>query len=117
MEGDYDRDTVARSIEESAKLAEWFYRSHLQDGMRDTNAASKRDELLARMMVYKHLQDGEFLDGRDQLLAELRWLLKHERPLAPRQVLDPAVFARHRAKLLQMLIGRYETPQSGEQAA
>ena len=108
MAGEYDREQVARSLEESAELAEWFYRSHVQDGLRDTNAAFKRDELLVRMMVYKHLQAGDFLATRDALLAELRWLLNNDRPLTPRQALDPAIFARHRSKLLQMLIERYE---------
>ena len=108
MEGGYDREQVSRSLRESAELADWFYRSHVQDGLRDTNAASKRDELLARTAVYKHLQEGDFLESKDSLLAELRWMLKHERPLTPRQALDPAAFARHRSKLLQMLIERYE---------
>lgn len=108
MEGEYDRELVARSLQESAELAEWFFRSHVQDGLRDTNAFSKRDELLVRMAVYKHLQAGDFLESRDSLLAELRWLLQNERPLTPRQALDPATFARHRKKLLQMLIERYQ---------
>ena len=108
MEGEYDRELVSRSIRESAELAEWFLRSHVQDGLRDTNAFSKRDELLVRLAVYKHLQDGEFLNSRDSLLAELRWLLQNERPLTPRQALDPATFARHRTKLLNMLIERYQ---------
>jgi hypothetical protein len=115
MSGDYNREQVSRSLKESAELAEWFYRSHVQDGLRDTNAASKRDELLARMTVFKHLQEGAFLDSRDQLLAELRWLLKKDRPLTPRQALDPAMFARHRAKLLQSLIDRFQP--AGEAAA
>ena len=116
MKGEYDRDRVSESLRESAELAEWFYKSHLQDGLRDTNAAYRRDELLARMMVYKHLQSGQFLETREQLLAELRFLLKHERPLTPRQALDPAAFARHRGKLLQALIRSYELPDSGGQA-
>jgi hypothetical protein len=113
MEGEYDRERVANSFKESAELADFFYKSHLQGGLGDTNAAQKRDELLARMLVYKHLQGGDFLDDRGQLLAELRWLLKHERPLTPRNALDPANFARHRAKLLQMLIDRYDPRQAG----
>jgi hypothetical protein len=108
MEGEYDRERVSESLRESAELAEWFYRSHLQAGLGDTNAAAKRDELLARMTVYKHLQDGDFLESKESLLAELRWLAKHERPLTPRQALDPAMFSRHRGKLLQMLVKRYE---------
>ena len=108
MEGEYDREQVARSIKESAELAEWFYRSHVQDGLRDTNAFSKRDELLVRLAVYKHLQAGDFLESRESLLAELRWLLQNDRPLTPRQALDPATFARHRTKLLRMLIERYQ---------
>jgi hypothetical protein len=116
MKDEYDREQVTRSLEESAKLAEWFHRSHVQDGMRDTNAASKRDELLVRMLVYKHLQAGDFLQTRESLLAELRWLLKHERPLAPRQVLDPAIFARHRARLLQQLIERFQDPSDSKAA-
>jgi hypothetical protein len=48
------------------------------------------------------------------LLAELRWLLKNGRPLAPRQVLDAANFARHRTKILQMLIQRFEQPGGGQ---
>jgi hypothetical protein len=110
MAAEYDREQVTRSLKESAELADWFYRSHVQDGLRDTNAASKRDELLARVAVYKHLQAGDFLESQDSLLAELRWLLKNERPLTPRNALDPAMFARYRAKLLQMLIQRYELP-------
>ena len=108
MESGYDREQVSQSLKESAELAEWFYRSHVQAGMKDTNAASKRDELFARMTVYKHLQAGDFLESKETLLAELRWLLKNERPLAPRGVLDPSMFARHRGKLLQMLVQRYE---------
>ena len=110
MEGEYDREEVSRSLRESAELAEWFHRSHVQDGLRDTNAFSKRDELLVRMSVYRHLQEREFLESREALLAELRWMLKHERPLTPRNALDPATFARHRTKLLQMLIERYQAP-------
>src|SRR5687767_4827112 len=110
MEGEYDRELVARSLKESAELAEWFLRSHVQEGLRDTNAFSKRDELLVRLAVYKHLQAGDFLESRDSLLAELRWLLQNDRPLTPRQALDPATFARHRTKLLQMLIDRYQGP-------
>jgi hypothetical protein len=115
MTGDYDREQVAGSLKESAELAEWFYRTHVQDGLRDTNAASKRDELMARVAVFRHLQEGAFLDSREQLLAELRWLLKNERPLTPRQALDPAMFARHRAKLLQSLLERFQP--AGEAAA
>ena len=110
MEGEYDREQVSRSLQESAELAEWFYRSHVQDGLRDTNAAYKRDELLARVIVYQHLQAGNFLESRDLLLAELRWLLKNGRPLAPRHALDAATFARQRDKLLQKLIERFQTP-------
>ena len=108
MEGEYDREKISQSLQESAELADWFYRSHVQAGLGDTNAAAKRDELLARATVYKHLQAGDFLASRDALLAELRYMLKHERPLTPRHALDPAMFARHRAKLLEMLIKRYE---------
>ena len=110
MEGEYDREQVSRSLKESAELAEWFYQSHLQDGLRDTNATYKRDELLARMTVYKHLQAGDFLESRELLLAELRWMLKNDRPLAPRHALDPAQFARYREKLLQKLIESFQTP-------
>jgi hypothetical protein len=110
MAGEYDREQVSSSLKESAELADWFYRSHVQAGLADTNAASKRDELLARLAVYKHLHSGDFVASRDALLAELRWLLKNERPLTPRNALDPATFARYRAKLLQMLIDRYEQP-------
>ena len=108
MADEYDREMVSRSLQESAELAEWFYRSHVQDGLRDTNAFSKRDELLVRMAVYKHLQAGDFLESRESLLTELRWLLQNQRPLTPRQALDPATFARHRTKLLTMLIERYQ---------
>jgi hypothetical protein len=114
MDSDYERDKVCASFKESAQLAEWFYRAHVHDGLRDTGAAAKRDELLARMLVYAHLQDGAFLQTREQLLAELRWLLKHERPLAPRHALSPATFARYRAKLLQMLIDRFEQDPGAE---
>ena len=114
MEQQYDYEKVAESFKESAALAEWFYRTHVQDGLRDTGAAAKRDELLARMSLYTHLQDGAFLKSREELLAELRWLLKNERPLTPRNALDPATFARYRSKLLQMLIQRYE-PSDGAQ--
>ena len=110
MTEEYGRDQTAESFKESAQLAEWFYPSHVQDGLRDTNAAAKRDELLARMMVYAHLQAGPFLETRESLLAELRWLLKHERPLAPRSALDAATFARYRGKLLQQLIDRFQAP-------
>jgi len=117
MDSTYDREQVSRSLQESAKLAEWFYRAHVQDGLRDTNAASKRDELLARMLVFKHLQEGDFLQDRDLLLAELRWLLKNERPLAPRHALDAATFARFRGKLLQQLIARFQSPDESMASA
>ena len=64
------------------------------------------------MMVYKHLQDGDFLASKDSLLSELRWMSKHERPLTPRQALDPAMFARYRAKLLDSLIQRFGAPEA-----
>ena len=112
MESGYDREQVSQSLKETAELAEWFYRSHVQAGLKDTNAASKRDELLVRMLVYKHLQAGDFLATKDALLSELRWMLKNERPLVPRGALDPAMFARHRAKLVQMLVQRFESPLS-----
>ena len=112
MQGEYNREQVSQSLQESAELAEWFYRSHVQDGLRDTNAHFKRDDLLVRMLVYKHLQAGDFLQSRDSLLAELRWLLKNERPLAPRQALDAATFSRQRAKLLQHLIERFQSPDA-----
>ena len=112
MQGNYDREQVSRSLQESAELADWFYRSHVQEGLRDTNAHFKRDELLARVTVYKHLQAGDFLESRESLLAELRWLLKNQRPLAPRHALDAATFSRHRDKLLQMLIERYQSPDA-----
>ena len=108
MEVEYDRERISESLKESAELAEWFYRSHVQAGLGDTNATYKRDELLARMTVYKHVQSGDFLESRDTLLAELRWLSKHDRPLTPRNALDPAMFARYRAKLLQSLIQRFD---------
>ena len=109
MEGEYDPAKARESFEESAKLAEWFYRSHVQEGLRDTNAATRRDELLARVAVYEHLRQGEFLASRDALLAELRWLLKYERPLTPRNAFNPQTFARYRGKLLQSLLERYDT--------
>jgi hypothetical protein len=115
MDDEYDSDKVAQAFKESATLAEWFYRTHVQDGLRDTGAAAKRDELLARMVLYAHLQEGQFLQSREQLLAELRWLLKHERPLAPRHALDAKTFGRYRSKLLQMLIERYEQPDGAQQ--
>ena len=116
MEGEYDREQVSRSLKESAELADWFYRSHVQNGLHDTNAVAKRDDLLARMTVYKHLQSGDFLESRDLLIAELRWLLKNERPLTPRQALDAGTFARYRAKLLQSLIERFRV-EKGVDAA
>lgn len=114
MDSEYQGDKVAESFKESAQLAEWFYRAHVHDGLRDTGAADKRDELLARMVVYAHLQEGPFLQSRETLLAELRWLLKNERPLAPRHALSAATFARYRAKLLQMLIERYGQESGAE---
>jgi len=116
MKSGYDREQVSQSLRESAELAEWFYRSHLQAGLGDTGAASKRDELLARMTVYKHLQSGDFLQSKESLLAELRWLSKNERPLTPRGALDPAMFARHRAKLLQLLVQRFEAAEPANDA-
>jgi hypothetical protein len=115
MDDEYDQQKVAQSFQESAALAEWFYRTHVQDGLRDTGAAAKRDELLARMTLYAHLKEGKFLESRDELLAELRWLLKNERPLAPRSALDAATFGRYRSKLLQMLIQRFDQPGGLEQ--
>jgi len=115
MEAQYDVEKISKTFEESAALAEWLYRTHVKEGMRDTNAAMKHDELLARMAVYSHLKAGAFLESKEQLLAELRWLLKHDRPMTPRNALDPAMFARGRSKLLQSLISRFE-PQEDQAA-
>ena len=110
MLDDYDRDTVSASFKESGDLAASLYRANVQNGLRDTNAALKQDELLARLTVYGHLQDRHFLQTRELLLTELRWLLKNGRPLAPRQAMDRDRFGMHRDRLLQKLIERFETP-------
>ena len=108
MEDDYDRDAVSHSFKESAELAGALYRANIQNGFRDTNAATKQDELLARLTVYQHLHDRHFLQTRELLLTELRWLLKNGRPLIPRQAMDRNRFATHRADLLKKLIQRFE---------
>jgi hypothetical protein len=114
VETEYDRNKVSQSFKEAAELAGSFYRANIQNGHKDTGAALKHDELLARLTVYGHLHDRHFLQTKELLLAELRWLLKNGRPLAPRQALDAANFGRHRSKILQMLIQRFEQPGGGQ---
>jgi len=108
MDGEYDREKVSLSFKESAELAGALYRGNIQNGFKDTNAALKQDQLLARLTVYGHLHDRHFLQTRELLLTELRWLLKNERPLTPRQAMDRARFARHREELLKSLIARFD---------
>ena len=108
MQDEYDREQVSKSFKESAELAGYFYRANVQDGPTDAAAEAKQDELLARLAVYGHLHDQHFLQTRELLLTELRWMLKNGRPLAPRQVLERDRFAVGRAEILEMLIRRFE---------
>jgi hypothetical protein len=52
VEVEYDRNKVSQSFKEAADLAGSFYRANIQNGHKDTGAALKHDELLARLTIY-----------------------------------------------------------------
>jgi hypothetical protein len=104
----YDHDKVSEEFKQLADLAGALYRANLEDSRRDSSAANAHDELLARLCVYGYLYDRHFVQTRQALLAELRWLLATRRPITPHQAIDPEVFDAYRGALLKMLIRRFE---------
>jgi hypothetical protein len=108
MDDSYQHDRISEEFKQLADLAGALYRANLEDSKRDSSAATAHDELLARLSVYGYLYDRHFVQTRELLLAELRWLLATNRPITPRQALSPHVFEAHRSALLKMLIRRFD---------
>jgi hypothetical protein len=104
----YQHGRISEEFKQLADLAGALYRANLRDSRRDPSAATAHDELLARLCVYGYLYDRHFVQTRELLLAELRWLLATARPMTPRQAIRPEVFEAHRSSLLKMLIRRFE---------
>ena len=108
MEDIYDHDKVSQGFKQLADLAGALYRANIEEASRDPGAAILHDEFLARLCVYGYLYDRHFLQTRDLLLAELRWLLATDRPNTPRTAIDAQVYEAHRSALLKMLIERFQ---------
>ena len=108
MEDVYDHDKVSSGFKQLADLAGALYRANIERSALDPAAAVLHDELLARLCVYGYLYDRHFLQTRDLLLAELRWLLATDRPNTPRTAINPRVYEEHRSALLKMLIARFQ---------
>jgi len=108
MEDSYDHEKVSEGFKQLADLAGALYRANVENASRDPEAALRHDEFLARLCVYGYLYDRHFLQTRDLLLAELRWLLATDRPNTPRTAIKPKVYEAHRSALLKMLIERFQ---------
>ena len=108
MKDRYDHDKVSEEFKQQADLAGALYRANVESAGRGPGSAIAHDELLARLGLYGYLYDRHFLQTRELLLAELRWLLATRRPGAPGQVIDLRVFDEHRNTLLRMLISRFQ---------
>ena len=108
MQEAYDHDRVSQEFKRAADLAGSLYRSNVENAARDVSAAASQDEFLARLCVYGYLYDRHFLQTRDLLLAELRWLLATDRPNTPRTAINSRVYDAHRSALLKMLIARFQ---------
>lgn len=107
MEDPYDHGQVSNEFKHLAELAGALYRANVDSAARGPGSAVANDEFLARLSLYGYLYDRHFLQTRDLLLAELRWLLATGRPIAPGQVIDRHVFEEHRDTLLRMLVARF----------
>jgi hypothetical protein len=108
MEDPYDHEKVSEEFKQLAELAGALYRANVDSAAQGPGSARAHDELLARLSLYGYLYDRHFLQTRELLLAELRWLLATRRPVAPGQAMDIGVFDEHRNTLLRMLISRFQ---------
>ena len=73
------------------------------DGSSDATA----DAILARSCVFGCLHNRHFLESREMLLNELRWLKQTDRPRAPRHALSMERYQQARDGLLDELILRF----------
>jgi len=104
----YDHDQVSSGFKQLADLAGALYRDNVETASQDPCSALLHDEFLARLCVYGYLYDRHFLQTRELLLAELRWLLATDRPHTPRTAINPRIYEAHRSALLKMLIARFQ---------
>jgi hypothetical protein len=116
MEDEYDHDKVSEGFKQLADLAGALYRTKIDIATHDPGAAVMHDELLARLCVYGYLYDRHFLQTRELLVAELRWLLATNRPNTPRTAINARVYDSHRSALLKMLIARFQRPGADDDA-
>jgi len=108
MEDPYDHQKTSEEFKQLADLADALYRANVESATRGPGSAIAHDELLARLCLYGYLYDRHFLQTRELLLAEVRWLLATGRPIAPVQVMNPRIFGEYRNALLKMLVARFQ---------
>ena len=97
----YDEAQTSAVFREQAEQADREFRSS-PDG-------DQADSVLARSCVYGYLYDRYFLETRDLLLNELRWLRRGGKPRPPRQARSAVAFEAARDALLDHLIEHYST--------
>ena len=100
----YDEVATSSWLREQAQLADQELRAKPRTGAADS--------ILARSCVYGYLYDRYFLETRDLLLNELRWLRAGNKPRAPRNADSVEAFNEARDALLDALIEQF----AGDQA-
>jgi hypothetical protein len=95
----YDEAAISAWLREQAGLADREVREARSDAEEST---------WARSCVYGYLYERYFLETRELLLNELRWLRKSGKPRAPRQAKSAAAFESARDALLDELIARFD---------
>ena len=96
----YDEGSISTWFREQAALADQEYRAQSID--------AESDSILARSCVYGYLYDRYFLESRELLLNELRWLRRGGKPRAPRYARSEESYDAARDALLDALIARFE---------
>ena len=99
----YDEAATSAWFREQAELAD--------QELRSKGDSDEVESVLARSCVYGYLYDRYFLETRELLLNELRWLRKGGRPHAPRHAQSVEAFDAARDALLGDLIARFESDQ------
>ena len=94
---------------DEAEISAWF---RGQAERADSEFSAQRgqdgaDAILARSCVFSYLYDRYFLETKDLLLNELRWLKRVGKPRAPDHAASVTDFEESRDRLLDQLIDRF----------
>ena len=101
----YDEASTSAWFREQAEQADAEFRAQ--------RGSAGADAVLARSCVFGYLYDRYFLETRELLLNELRWMQRNDKPKPPGHAASAAEFEAARNALLDELIARY----SGEASA